>query len=90
VREAAVGHLCCKNPELVHVRLASMLSKKDFWRWSEKNRFKNKPTSRILIHVHLISDSIIAHFGRSQAHRPTFSTASVKNGKARIEQISSA
>jgi hypothetical protein len=45
---------------------------KDFWRSSEEKRFKNKPTSRILIHVHLISDSIIAHFGRSQAHRPNF------------------
>jgi hypothetical protein len=59
-----------------------MLSKKDFWRWSEEKRFKNKPTSRILIHVHLISDSIIAHFGRSQAHRPTFSTASTQLGHA--------
>jgi hypothetical protein len=32
----------------------------------------------------LISDSIIAHFGRSQAHRPTFSTVSTQSsGKAR-------
>jgi len=54
-----------------------MLSKKDFWHRSEEEHFKNKPASRILIQVCLILDSIIAHFGRSDAHSLTFSTASV-------------
>jgi len=61
---------------LAHVADGSMLSEKDFWHRSEEEYFKNKPASRILIQVCLISDSIIAHFCRSNAHRLTFSTAS--------------
>lgn len=55
-----------------------MLSKKYFWQRSEEEYFKNKPASRILIQATLISDFIIAHFCRSDAHRLTFSTASTR------------
>jgi hypothetical protein len=57
-----------------------MLSKNDFWPRREEWRFKNKPASRILIQVSSISDSIVAHFRESNAHKPTFSTASAQTG----------
>ena len=55
-----------------------MLSKKDFWRRSKEKYFLSKLASRILIHAPLISDFIIADFWWSNAHRPTFSTASTR------------
>jgi hypothetical protein len=69
----------CRGAQSKDVRLGSMLSKKDFWHRCEEEHFKNKPASGILIQVCLISDSIIAHFRRSDAHRLSFSTASVMN-----------
>src|ERR1700691_5218084 len=51
-----------------------MLLKKDFWRRSEEERFKNEPLARILIQTSLISESMITRFRESNAQWSTFST----------------
>jgi hypothetical protein len=56
-----------------------MLSKKDFRFRRKEKHSENRPAARILIQVSAISDSIIAHFGKSTAYSRTFTTASVNS-----------
>lgn len=60
-----------------------MLSKIIFWPQREEWHFKNRVVSRILIQASSILDSIIAHFCESNAHCPTFSTASTHRDVSR-------
>jgi hypothetical protein len=48
-----------------------------FWPGTEERHSKLSSEQRILIQETTVSDSIIAHFGRSTAHRPTFATQSL-------------
>jgi hypothetical protein len=46
--------------------------------WTEERHSKLSSEQRILIQETAFSDSIIAHFGRSTAHWPTFATQSLR------------
>jgi hypothetical protein len=58
-----------------------------FWPGTEERHSKLSSEQRILIQETTVSDSIIAHFGRSTAHRPTFATQSEKKQSESVYRI---